>query len=84
VQRLTKNDGATTYYLAHGPIRAPLALPSGPPVYVFDQAGKLIDYTKDSGDDPRFAKAWKSGPESGERLEEISVVDLDRVLIEGE
>src|SRR5687767_12672954 len=35
VQKLTKSDKATPYFLAYGPIRAPLALASGPPVYVF-------------------------------------------------
>jgi hypothetical protein len=33
-------------------------LPSGPPTYVFDSAGQLIDWTSDSGDDSRFQKEW--------------------------
>jgi hypothetical protein len=33
-------------------------LRSGPAQYVFDENGNLIDWTWDSGDDPRFVKKW--------------------------
>ena len=35
-----------------------LSLPSGPPVYIFDGGGGLIDWTPDLGDSPSFVKKW--------------------------
>jgi hypothetical protein len=32
--------------------------PSGSPIYVFDQAGNLADWTPDSGDDENFKHRW--------------------------
>ena len=32
----------------------------GPPMYVFNSDGILIDYTLDVGDDPVFKEKWKS------------------------
>ena len=52
---VTTKDGEAL--MAHGPITL-LALPSGPPAYVFDRNGKLIDWTMDMGDDPAFQRAW--------------------------
>src|ERR1044071_6550373 len=31
-----------------------LIVPSGPPRYVFDAKGNLVDWTQDDGDDPEF------------------------------
>jgi len=37
-----------------------LALPSGSPIYVYEKnTNKLIDWTIDSGDDPKFLDKWK-------------------------
>ena len=33
-------------------------LKSGPSGYVFDRSGKLVDYSTDVGDDPRFRDKW--------------------------
>lgn len=40
--------------------RAPggLAFASGPPVYIFDDAGTLVHWTPDNGDDPAFTGKW--------------------------
>jgi hypothetical protein len=46
-----------------------ITISSGPPCYVFDARGGLIDWTADMGDDSRFVKRW---PHSLKR-EEISV-----------
>src|SRR5262245_20975288 len=40
---------------------------SGPPAYIFTTAGRLVDWTKDRGDDNRFASNWRYGPNSGRR-----------------
>jgi hypothetical protein len=31
---------------------------SGPPAYIFNNSGTLVDWTADSGDDPAFEKRW--------------------------
>lgn len=36
-----------------------LTVPSGPPVYVFDDSRAMVDYTIDVGDDPTFVKNWE-------------------------
>ncbi len=69
-----KKDG-TNYFAAFGPIRAPLALPSGPPVYVFDTNGMMIDWTLDNGESPRFQKEWASFTEK-----RISIEALDEIM----
>ena len=43
--------------MTHGPV-ATLTVPSGPPAYVFDQSGRLLDWTLDMGDDPGFRRKW--------------------------
>jgi hypothetical protein len=81
VQKLSRAGDATTFYLTYGPVRAPLALVSGPPVYVFDGSGKLLDYAQDSGEDATFARAWPS-PRGGDwQMEEMSIEQLDGVLL---
>ena len=45
------------YILATAPM-VKWAFPSGPPMYVFDSQGRLLDYTLDSGDDPAFMDRW--------------------------
>ena len=43
-------------------------IPSGPPVYIFDEAGVLVDWTSDVGDDPDFSRTWgKWGDPSSRR-----------------
>ena len=42
------------------PIISPLSLPSGPPAYIFDETGALIDWTYDRGDTPSFVRKWGS------------------------
>jgi len=56
LKKITKEE--EYYYAFFGPVKAPLALPSGPPVYIFDSNGALVDWTYDTGDDSRFNKAW--------------------------
>lgn len=60
--RAIERDGATTYHL-HGdlPPDYVLALPSEPPVYVFDQTGRYLEWCRDPGDGPG-ADYWPKWP----------------------
>ena len=51
------SHNGSSYTLWSGPVKA-IFLPSGPPVYVFDSAGLLVDWSRDSGDDPEFREKW--------------------------
>ena len=62
--------GGRTFVVMHGPLAG--LVPSGPPVYVFDSTGRLVDWTTDSGDDPRFQDQW-FGPNRNAR--EVSAAD---------
>ncbi|MCP5521006.1 MAG: hypothetical protein H7A46_05615 [Verrucomicrobiales bacterium] len=75
--RQVETNGQTCY-LAAGPTRAPLAFPSGPPVYVFDVSGALVDWSLDEGEDVKFQGTWSKLPGS-----RITVEELDRVLGQG-
>jgi hypothetical protein len=35
-------------------------LPSGPSAYVFDRSGRLVDWSPDIGDDPKFDEKWQA------------------------
>ena len=67
------------YYFVYGPIDPPLAVPSGPPVYVFTPLGELIDWAMDSGEAPKFNLRWT--PQKHERIE---IEALDSILIHDE
>lgn len=72
--RQLKKDG-TEYFAFFGPVSAPLALTSGSPAYIFDAKGRLVDWTLDTGGDPRFSSAWSAhqGPE-------IDMAEFQRLL----
>ena len=51
--------GENSYILWIGRVHKDcLLLPSGPPIYIFDADGNLIDFVSDSGDSPSFYKKW--------------------------
>jgi hypothetical protein len=54
-------SGDHEYLRVAGPVRAWACLPSGSAAYVFDKKGKLVDWTRDDGDDNRFTKKWGWG-----------------------
>lgn len=54
--RLENQDG--TFYMAEAPWPPADVLQSGPPVFVFDSTGRLVDWTSDSGDAPSFTARW--------------------------
>ena len=53
-----------------------VTIPSGPPCYVFDANGQLIDWTVDVGDDPRFQEKWPSSLRRGN----ISIEDARKLF----
>jgi hypothetical protein len=56
-QRVFVADGQE-YLALYGPMQMLPRLPSGPPVYIFDRAGLLVDWTIDEGDDNAFLQRW--------------------------
>ncbi len=46
------------YYRITGEIPAPLGFPKGPPIYIFDSTGRLLDWTGESLNDLAFASKW--------------------------
>jgi hypothetical protein len=52
-----KELGGTEHMIPLGPLGRRLA--SGPPAFVFDKSGKLVDWSTDSGDDAEFEKRWQ-------------------------
>lgn len=46
------------YLALFGPVQPFPRFPSGPPVYVFDRSGALVDWTPDEGDDEEFKRRW--------------------------
>jgi hypothetical protein len=42
------------------PIMSPLSVPSGPPAYIFDDTGALVDWAADRGENSRYVSKWGS------------------------
>ena len=51
----------SVFYLAEGQLPPGFVLASGPPVYVFDSEGMLVEWFDDSGDEPSGLATWR-GP----------------------
>lgn len=47
-----------TYYIAYSPTDSWLATPSSPAAYVFDDQGKMVEWSADPGDDLAFQSKW--------------------------
>ena len=54
-----ESDGRS-HIIAYGPVSSWLLLSSGPSAYVFDEAGRLVDWSADIGDDPHFDTRWNA------------------------
>ena len=48
------------YVIAYGPMASWLMLSSGSSAYVFDNTGRLVDWSSDVGDDGNFHARWDS------------------------
>lgn len=55
--RIMRKD-EVEFVACYGPITT-LALVSGPPLYVFDRSGKLVDWSRDIGDDGVYDEKWR-------------------------
>jgi|GEM_PF-2565907 len=56
--RYCEQDGSTYFLVVGKPVTSLFSLPSGPPAYVFDGAGNLVEWCGDLGDNPDFCKRW--------------------------
>jgi hypothetical protein len=52
--------GGKPHVIAYGPMSSWLLLSSGPSACVFDDTGRLVDWSSDIGDDPRFDEKWSA------------------------
>jgi len=50
--------GNATYYEVWGQLGGTIRLPSGPPSYIFDSAGRLVDWTYDRGEARDYEQKW--------------------------
>src|SRR5687767_1618085 len=48
----------SNYYEVWGELGGTIRLPSGPPSYIFDPAGRLVDWTYDGGDAGNCVRKW--------------------------
>jgi hypothetical protein len=58
--RMVERDGQS-YYEFNGFVDPPwwcLAVPSGPPAYIFDERGKFIEWCADPGDGAPYRRRW--------------------------
>ncbi len=71
VTKLTTNG--STFIIASSPMDCWLAFPSGAAAYVFDESGRMVAWSRDTGDDLRFRRDWPL-----RRQEMASIDDLKR------
>lgn len=64
------------FWIAYAPMDYGLALPSGPAANVFDDQGRLVDWSADTGDDSRFPNNWPS-----KAMTPGSIEDLNRLAV---
>ena len=68
---LSHSDGE--YLMATGPGGG--LVPSGPSAYVFDRSGRLVDWSPDIGDRPRFDERWQAQRGTGKSLARSEVLE---------
>lgn len=55
-------SGGRTFYVLRGSPQARFRVPSGPPVYVFDEQGTLVDWCSDEGENAKIHERWNRFP----------------------
>ncbi len=73
----TITTNGSTFFVAYSPMDCRLAIPSGPAAYVFDESGRMIAWSRDTGDDGRFHRDWPL-PQQGK----ASIEDLKRIAFQ--
>ena len=51
-------SGKTHLEVIGKPVILLFSPPSGPPAYIFDENGRIVDWCRDIGDNPSFIKKW--------------------------
>ena len=69
VLALTTNG--STFLIAYSPMDHWLAFPSGAAAYVFDESGRMVTWSRDTGDDGRFQKDWPLRQQQRSSLEDL-------------
>ena len=72
VTKLTTNG--STFIIAYSPMDCWLAFPSGAAAYVFDESGRMVTWSRDTGDDVRFQRDWPL-----RQQEKASIEDLEKI-----
>jgi len=72
VRKSEEND--SVYYLAIGATPPAYVLASGPPAYVFDKHGALLEWVEDSGDQPHAMARWD--------MQSCQVITIEQALKE--
>jgi hypothetical protein len=72
VATLTTNDNK--FVIAYSPMDYRLAVPSGPAAYVFDESGRMITWSHDTGDDGRFQRAWPLRQQQKGSIEDLRTI----------
>ncbi|MGB2822370.1 MAG: hypothetical protein WBF17_15400 [Phycisphaerae bacterium] len=67
-------ENGSVYYLAIGGTPPGYVLASGPPVYVFDKHGALLEWIEDSGDQPGAMARWD--------MQSCQVITIEQALKE--
>ena len=63
----------TNYYEVWGRLGGTIRLPSGPPSYIFDPAGRLVDWTYDRGDAGNYIRKWG-------RFKDAQFISVEKML----
>ncbi len=73
--RVTKfTTNGSTFIIAYSPMDYWLAVPSGAAAYVFDESGRMVAWSGDTGDDGRFQRSWPL-----RQQEKASIEDLKKI-----
>jgi hypothetical protein len=54
------HENGKPHVIAYGPMSSWVLLSSGPSACVFDDTGRLVDWSSDIGDDPQFDQKWSA------------------------